>query len=877
MNDQDEEAIFTAAIEIDQADERARYLEQACAGRPGLRASVDQLILMFDTDRSFLETPAVASAVGLPEEQIGETIDRYRLVRQIGEGGFGVVWEATQQHPVRRQVAVKIIRADVATSRFVTRFERERQTLALMNHPNVATVLDAGTTEAGHPYFAMELVNGESIDQFCDQRGYDAGQRARMLIDVCRAVQHAHQKGIVHRDLKPNNVLVTEIDGAPCIKMIDFGIAKALHEDSFAGDFGRTGVGLDVNQTADQAVAGTPHFMSPEQFRGDADIDTVADVYALGGIAYQLMTGYAPFEGEERQSVAQLRSLVCSDQTPQPPSRRESRLRGVTGADLRGDLDAIILRALSKDRAIRYPSASELGDEFQRYLDHQPVAARDGSPLYVIRKFARRYRAIAAAAMLAIAALVGGGAGVTLALLHAQQARQLAEREHDVAEQQRSKAERARQKAEEMHLRAEQELQNARQVAAMLQEMFGVSDPQRGLSSASSIHQQIDAFAAKLKDRAEKISSPSVRADLYQTIGRSYLALRSLDDARWHLEQALIIRRQLYAENDPRVFEVRLDYAKYLMMAQQRLELQRELNELIPMLRKEGQDELLVKALVFSSSTQVWGNRHDALKAAREALAASRAFHGKDHWMSLVQEVRVASQTSSIAADEASVPPDLAREATLALQELVERWPDHRFEIAVARGLVARVLLESGQLEASEQEYRRSTAAFSELLGESSGFAQRDRIGLARALHAQGKSEEAIRLAKDAVELAASSPQVNGRLSSRAFYVIETILYECDPENAEETMGRAIRAQRAAGGDQSSTVRLFRTQATTALADRRFSLARRLLEQCRSIHEATGNQAAASRVAQDLKELAESPEEFAAAQQQRRSRNGRPR
>ena len=401
MNDNDEEAIFSAAIEIENLAERDQYLRKACANNPAARASIDQLLSMHDTDHSFLETPAIASVVGLREEEAGQLIDRYCLDRQIGEGGFGVVWKAMQQEPVRRPVAIKIIRADVATERLVARFELERQTLALMNHPNIATVFDAGTTPGGHPYFVMELVEGESIDQYANSNRLNVRQRVGMLIDVCRAVHHAHKKGIIHRDLKPSNILVADIDGSPCIKMIDFGIAKALRDEH---------EGVDPNHerppeinfpdlTADQLIAGTPQFMSPEQFCGSVDIDSVADVYALGGIAYQLMTGVAPFESDHRTSIGQLRELVCGDELPINPSMRDCPPQCVASAQLRGDLDAIILKAVNRDRTARYQSASELADDFQRFLDHEPVVAVERNALYVLGKFSRRYRATAWAAI----------------------------------------------------------------------------------------------------------------------------------------------------------------------------------------------------------------------------------------------------------------------------------------------------------------------------------------------------------------------------------------------------------------------------------------------------------------------------------------------
>ena len=327
--------------------------------------------------------PGFGSSIDQPiAERPGQTIGRYKLLQEIGEGGFGVVYLAEQTEPVRRQVALKIIKLGMDTREVVARFEAERQALAMMDHSNIAKVLDAGATETGRPYFVMELVHGEPITDYCDRANLTAKERIELIIDVCHAVQHAHQKGIIHRDIKPTNVMVTQQDGKAVPKVIDFGIAKAIHHRLTERTFS-TGCGR---------LIGTPQYMSPEQAQlTDVDVDTRTDVYSLGVLLYELLTGTTPFEPEQlAQAGYDEVCRIIRETDPPIPSKRLSTLKDATTEVakcrqaqpavlrklLRGDLDWIVMKAIEKDRTDRYASPQDMGDDLRRFLEDKPIRAQ---------------------------------------------------------------------------------------------------------------------------------------------------------------------------------------------------------------------------------------------------------------------------------------------------------------------------------------------------------------------------------------------------------------------------------------------------------------------------------------------------------------------
>ncbi|HEY1108071.1 MAG TPA: serine/threonine-protein kinase, partial [Opitutaceae bacterium] len=439
--------IFAEAIELSAA-ERGPFLDAACAGDADLRRRVDLLLAGYEAAGLFMEQSPIERPALPPEERIGARIGRYSLVRKLGEGGCGVVYLADQHEPVRRQVALKIIKLGMDTRSVIARFEAERQALALMDHPDIARVFDAGATDSGRPYFAMEFVDGVPITKFCDEQSLGLAARLELFSRVCVALQHAHQKGIIHRDIKPSNILVTLRDGEPAPKVIDFGIAKAtqgrLTEQTLLTGF-------------DQFI-GTPAYMSPEQAElRDFDIDTRSDIYSLGVLLYELLTGRAPYDTKSliRAGVDEIRRIIREVDPPRPSTRvgtladpdlaTVARLRQAPPARLRGsirgDLDWIVMRCLEKDRGRRYGTAVELAEDVRRHLRQEPILARRPGALYIARKFVARNRLACASAAAVAAALIVGTIVSTRQAIRATRAERVAQAESAEARRQREQAE----------------------------------------------------------------------------------------------------------------------------------------------------------------------------------------------------------------------------------------------------------------------------------------------------------------------------------------------------------------------------------------------------------------------------------------------------
>jgi serine/threonine protein kinase len=548
--------IFHEALDRDP-DERAELLRERCGDDVRLRTEVETLLRFYaETDGPQTMHPEVALRFEEPGEKAGERIGRYKLLEAIGSGGFGTVWMAEQEEPVRRKVALKVIKLGMDTKQVVARFEAERQALALMDHPNIAKVLDGGATRAGRPYFVMELVRGVPITAYCQQARLPTRQRLELFRKVCHAIQHAHQKGVIHRDIKPSNILVTQIDGEAHPKVIDFGIAKAterrLTERTLFTEF--------------RQMVGTPEYMAPEQAEMvGVDVDTRADVYSLGVLLYELLTGTKPFEIKSllQRGYDEILRTIREVDPPRPSNRLSTlgeRLPEIAayqqtqprslGKLVHGELDWIVMKALEKDRARRYSTAQDFAADVERFLLDEAVQASAPGRFYRLRKFVSRHK-LGAASVLLLAVLLISSMLVSLFL-----ARQ-AHAERDRALQQALMAQEMQVRMLEANRDAEVAEDKAAHVSGFLTDLFASADPYPQKEVA--VREVLDAAASRLP--VEFGDQPLVEARVRQTVGKAYGALGLHAEGLAHLERSLEIQRRQLGENDWRILEIQAELA----------------------------------------------------------------------------------------------------------------------------------------------------------------------------------------------------------------------------------------------------------------------------------------------------------------------------
>jgi eukaryotic-like serine/threonine-protein kinase len=759
-------------------EQRGVFLVQACSSNDHLRTEIESLLAAGEEIRaSFMQscsTPGHQGDKPTLSLEAGQLFaERYEIVRKLGEGGMGQVWLAEQVSPVQRQVALKLIRAGMYDESVVRRFLSERQSLALMDHPSIAKIFDAGTTAQGQPYLIMEYVPGLPVTEYCDSKMLSIRNRIEIFVQICEGVQHAHRKAIIHRDLKPANILLIEIDGKPVPRIIDFGLAKAAAAPPADGLLTQFGL-----------LMGTPGYMSPEQADPAIhDIDTRADVYSLGVVLYVLLTGYQPLDTEHWRDHP-LDELLRRLREEEPP-RPSDKVRGdaARGSDpkqlaraLRGDLDCITLKALEKNRAHRYESPSELAADLQRYLNHEPVLAGPASASYQLRKYTRRNR---------LALSIGAGLiGILTAFSVVQglQLRRIA-RERD---------------------RANNERDRATRVTDFIIGMFKVSDPNTARGNSVTAREILDKASADLDKGLEK--DPEVKAQLMQFISGTYVSLGLFARAHELSQRALDLRLSSLGPDDPKTLEsmARLGWilsregknaeAEKL----ERLALERELRLLgvATPLTLETMDHLAVieqaqgrleeeeklESEVVDTASRTFGPESTQALISRNNLAVALLYEGRypeaeasyrqlidvdrrvlgpDHPQTLLAVNNLALAIS--AQDRTAEALPLLREALLNAQRVL--GPEHR-DTALAIENLADNLSKQGNLEEAERLQRQAVSIFMKALGPKHADTLFSEGNLGGILYEEGKLREAEQLQRRvlAAELQASGPEDRGTL-----------------------------------------------------------------------------------------------------------------
>jgi len=788
-------AVFDEAVEIASPHERRDYLERACADAPVLRQQVEALLCAYADAGSFLETPPVppgdTTDLRPAAERPGTMIGPFKLLQQIGEGGMGVVWMAEQTHPVHRKVALKVIKPGMDSKQVVARFEAERQALAVMDHVNIARVFDGGTTEAGLPYFVMELVHGVPITKYCDDNRLTPRERLELFVPVCQAIQHAHQKGIIHRDIKPSNVMVTLYDGRPVPKVIDFGVAKATEQKpSDRTLFTQCGT-----------LIGTLEYMSPEQAEVSAQgIDTRSDIFSLGVLLYELLTGSTPLTHERMKQSAHAELLrLIKEEEPQKPSTR----LGDSGEELasisanrdteparltklmRGDLDWILMKCLEKDRTRRYETASGLAVDIMRHLNDETVTAGAPGAGYRLRKFVKRYRAQVIAAGIVVGALVLGVVGTTTGMVWALDERDRANIEKNKASLAAESEGKARKRAETISefVTTALEAGDAENIGAKA----GAVDAGYDMTILAAMDNAIrDIDAGRFKGDAE------TEAELRNTIGIILRNNGQYEKALRLQEQVLAIRERLYDGDDPivghslfnlaEVYRAQSQYAEAEPLYKRALALfektlgpddtlvAKSLNSLAALYRDQARyteaEPLFTRALVIRETAlgpddpdvamtlnslamfyKVQGKDTQAEPLYTRALAIREKFYGPFH-------PSVANSLSNLA--NVYVHPSQYAEAerlyTRALAIREQAYGPHHSEVAMSLNNLGALYQNEGKYTAAEPLVLRALAIWEEVLGPRHPDALAAKGNLAALYWSQHRLDKSIPLFEEVLE-----------------------------------------------------------------------------------------------------------------------------
>jgi serine/threonine protein kinase/tetratricopeptide (TPR) repeat protein len=761
-----EENLFQTAAQLTGA-ERAALLDDACRGDPALRQRLEALLAAFDTKDSFVapespppenkpvQTLKLDVADNRADDVVGMKVGRYKLLQEIGVGGFGVVYMAEQQEPVRRRVALKIIKLGMDTREVIARFEAERQALALMDHPNIAKVLDAGATAGGRPYFVMELVKGVRITEYWDKHNLTTRQRLDLFIQVCHAIQHAHLKGIIHRDIKPSNILIALQDGLPIPKVIDFGIAKATQQRLTEKTF----------FTARGDFVGTPIYMSPEQAEMTGmDIDTRSDIYSLGVVLYELLTGKTPFDPEElmAKGIEAMRRSIREEE-PRRPSTRLTTMdkeelttaaqRRQTDAPkllhlVRGDLDWIVMKCLEKDRTRRYQTANELAFDLQRHVHNEPVLARPPSTAYRFQKMVRRNKmACAAVAAVALALLLG----VVVSAWQAERAIQ-AEREQSrlrkEAEAESQKAKNEAERAQTAEVLARQRLAESEAISKFLTDVFRSPDPARD-GRTITVAETLGVAARKLD--TELADQLPRRARLQATLGMTYRALGLSREAIPLQEKVRDYYLTSFGPEHPDTLQAMNNLGNSYFAAGRRDEALKLREEVLALRRKVSGPEHIetLKAMNNLAVSYSEADRIDeALKLREEVVALRRKVLGPEHSDTLSAMQNLANSYAAAGRREQALK---LREEVLTIRRKVS-GPEHLYTL-MAMGNLAISYDDTGRRDDALKLREEALAIFRKVSSPEHPDTLTAMGNLAISYDETGRRDEALKLREQVLAL----------------------------------------------------------------------------------------------------------------------------